>query len=257
MLPPELTLPAGTLVTVRTTDMLSSDQNKAGDGFTTILEQPLVAQGWVVARRGQTVVGQVADAQRGGRVQGVSRLALELSELVLVDGRQLPVHTELVQSSAGTSHMRDAEGIGTATGVGAVIGAAAGGGGGAAIGAAAGAVAGIAGVLTTRGRPTEIYPETVLTFRLLDPVTISTQQGEQAFRPVTQDDYSNQGVTRNPPRTFRADTYPPPPPPYYYYGPYYWGGYPPPGYFGYYGYYGPGIFVGPRIFIGGGFHRRR
>ena len=51
--PPELTLPAGTLVVVRTTQWISSDKNKTGDVFTLILDQPLVAQGWVVGRIGQ------------------------------------------------------------------------------------------------------------------------------------------------------------------------------------------------------------
>lgn len=257
LVPPELTLPAGTLITVRTTEILSSDRNRTGDGFTTVLEQPLVAQGWVMAHRGQTAVGRVADAQSAGRVHGVSQLAVELNELILVDGQQVPIRTQLVQSSGGTSRGRDVEGVGATTGIGAAIGAAAAGGEGAAIGAAAGAVAGIAGVLTTRGRPTEIYPETMLTFRLEDPVTISTQQSQQAFRPVTQDDYYDRGVS-NPPRSFRADAYPPQQP--YYYPPYYWAGaYPPPGYFGYYGYYGfgPGLYMAPRVYFGPGFYRRR
>jgi hypothetical protein len=255
--PAMLTLPAGTLITVRTTEMLSSDRNRAGDSFTTVLEQPLIAQGWVLARRGQIVQGRVANAQSAGRVRGVSQLGIELNELVLVDGQQVPVRTELVQSSAGTSRGRDAAGVGTTTGVGAIIGAAAGGGEGAAIGAAAGAVAGIAGVLSTRGQPTELYPETVLTFRLQDPLTVSTQQSQQAFRPVAPEDYNNNGRTlRNPPRYRAADTYPPAPP-YYCYSPYY---YPPPGwYYGYYGFgFGPRFYMTPRVFIGrGGFRHRR
>lgn len=248
--PPELTLPAGTLVTVRLTETLSSDHNIPGDGFTAVLEQPLVAQGWVVSRRGQMAVGRVATAQKAGRVQGVSQLAVELSELVMVDGRQVSVRTQLIRSAAGTSNARDAVGVGTSAGVGATIGAAAGGGEGAAIGAAAGAVAGIVGVLTTRGRATELYPETILTFRLEEPVSIPTQESMQAFRPVSQQDYSGNDGRRNVPRTFRAgEAYPPPPP--YYYSPYY------PGYW-YYGYYGfgPGVFWGPRVIIGGrGFYR--
>jgi hypothetical protein len=78
---PELLLPAGTLVKVRLSDLLSSARNNAGDGFTAILDQPLVAQGWVAARRGQTVVGQVAATQKAERIQGVSQLALELTDL--------------------------------------------------------------------------------------------------------------------------------------------------------------------------------
>ncbi len=251
-----LTLPAGTIVTVRLTDLLSSDRNRVGDAFTTVLDQPLVAQGLVVAERGQTAMGRVAAAQSAGRVQGVSQLAVELNELVLVDGQQVPVRTQLIQSSAGTSRGRDVAGVGATTGVGAAIGAAAGGGTGAAIGAAAGAVAGIAGVLSTRGRATELYPETLLTFRLSDPVTISTDQSRQAFRPVTKEDYQG-AVQRNPARYPMVDSAPPPPP-YYYPGYYYYPGwYPPPGYwgYGYYG-YGPTFIFGSRGFYGRGFRHR-
>ncbi len=255
---PTLTLPAGTLITVRLTDLVSSDRNRPGDGFTTVLDQPLVAQGWVVSRRGQSVMGRVVNAQRAGRVQGVSQLAVELSELSVVDGQQVPIRTQLMQASAGTSHAQDAVGLGGASGIGAIIGAAAGGGSGAAIGAAAGAAAGVIGVLSTRGRPTELYPETLLTFRLQDPIMVSTTQSQQAFRMVTPDDYSSGGVPAYQARSYRPpDSYPSPQP--YPYAPYYYPGYYPPyGVMGYYGYYGfgPGIYFGysPRVYIGHGYY---
>ncbi len=260
--PTTLTLPAGTLLTVRTTEWLSSDRNQVGDSFTTSLDQPLVSQGWVVARRWQAATGRVAVAQKAGRVQGVSQLAIELTELSLVDGQQIPIKTQLIQSSAGTSRSRDAAGIAATTGIGAAIGAAAGGGEGAAIGAAVGAAAGVAGVLSTRGAPTEIPPESVMTFRLEQPVTIDTQQSPLAFQPVTAQDYANPTATRNPPRYPAVENYPPPQP-YYYYPPYYgYAYYPPPyfgyGYYGYYGYgFGPRFIIAPRVFIGHGFGRRR
>ncbi len=263
--PPELTLPVGTIMTVRTTQPLSSDRNQQGDTFTTVLEQPLVAQGWVAARRGQIVMGRIEVAQKAGRASGVSQLAFDLSELTLVDGQQVPIRTQLVQSSAGTSRAEDATAIGATTGIGAVIGAAAGGGEGAAIGAAAGAAAGIAAVLSTRGRPTEIPAESVMMFRLEDPVTINTQQSSQAFLPVTSQDYSNSGEHRTT-ESYRPRVYQAPPGYYYpYYGPYdyCYGCYPGP-YLGYYGYYGgfgfgfgPRIYVAPRVFIGPRFGRRR
>ena len=73
-LPATLTLPAGTWITVRVDQEISTDRNQAGDFFAASLAQPLVADGVVVARRGQTVGGVVAEAQKGGRVKGVSRL---------------------------------------------------------------------------------------------------------------------------------------------------------------------------------------
>jgi hypothetical protein len=164
-LPGELTIPAGKVIFIRLNDRLSSDHNHPGDGFTATLDQPIVVNGWVVARRGDTVVGSVTAAQKAGRVKGVSHLGLELNDLTVVDGQQLPIETELWKGSAGTSHGNDAGAIATTTGVGTIIGAAADGGEGAGIGAGAGAAAGIAAVLLTRGKPTELGPEARLSFR--------------------------------------------------------------------------------------------
>ena len=229
-LPETLTIPAGTVIQIRTSDWLSSDHNKKGDEFTATLAQPIVADGWVVMRRNQNLVGQVTDAVRAGRVKGVSKLQLELSRLTLVDGQLVPVQSTLLNASAGTSNGRDAAAIGLTTGTGAAIGAAAAGGPGAAIGAGAGFVASVAGVLLTRGKPTIIPPEDTLTFRLENPVTISTVRSNVAFRPVTAQDYAPEKKSAARPRLVR-----PYPAPYGYYA-YPYGPYPPVAYYG--GYYG-------------------
>jgi hypothetical protein len=174
--------------------MLSSDHNQPGDAFSMTLTQPLVANGFVVARRGQTISGRVVDAVKAGRVKGTSRLTLELTDLTLVDGQQVPVRTQLVKYSGGTSQGRDATAIATATGVGAAAGAAADGGRGAGIGAAASTI----GVLLTRGRATEVHSEAVLTFRTQDPITISTDRSSLAVAPVQQEDYESAPQAQRP-----------------------------------------------------------
>ena len=186
--PATLVLPAGTILTVETSQFLSSDKQQEGDSFVAELQSPLVVDGWVVARTGQTVMGRVAKAKKAGRVKGTSKLSLELQQIVLVDGRQTPVESELVENSGPKSHGRDVAAVAITTGVGAAIGAICG-AKGAAIGAAAGAAAGIAGVLLTRGEETEIGPEKLLTFRLSSPLTVSTGQSQRAFWQVTSDDY--------------------------------------------------------------------
>jgi hypothetical protein len=244
-LPPTLTIPAGTLLSVRVNEFLSSDKNQIGDRLTATLDRPIVVNGWVVARRGQVVSGQVTVATKAGRVKGTSQLGLELTDLTIVDGQSLPILTEMWKASAGTSHGADAATIGGTTALGAAIGAAADWGRGAAIGAGAGAAAGIGAVLLTRGRPTEIAPETPLTFRMVDPVKVDTKQSAQSFAPVTQRDYDSGRGSHQGPRY--AGAYPPPPPPYYY-GPYY--GYP---FYAYPAYPYPYPYVG---FYGGwGWHR--
>lgn len=189
--PEALMLPAGTVVQVRTTDYLSSDHSEVGQRFTAVLEQPLVVSGWVVARRGETIEGQVQAAKKAGRVKGVSQLELQLTDLTLVDGQVVPVQTELWRGSGGTSHGADGATIATTTGLGAVIGAAVNLGTGAAVGAGAGLLTGIGAVLLTRGRPTIVEPEMPLTFRLTEAVTITTAESKQAYLPVRQGDFEN------------------------------------------------------------------
>jgi len=246
--PDHITLPAGTFVTVRVDQFLSSDKNQAGDSFAATLARPLVADGLVIARRGQTLGGKVVDAKKAGRVKGVSHLQIALNTLSLADGQQIPVQTELTSITGTTSNGRDAGAILTTTGAGAAIGAAADWGTGAAIGAGAGLVAGVVGVLVTRGRPTIIYPESQLTFRLAKPVTFSTEKAPQAFvdaRTLNTQRAGMQGPQGPPPPGYQGGPYPPP---YYPYYPYYWG----PGIGFYYG----GGFYG-RGFYGRGFGFRR
>jgi hypothetical protein len=242
--PATLTVPAGTMVAVRTQNWLTTDHNKKGDTFTATLDQPIVADGYVVARRGQTVYGMVTLSDKGGRIHGVSQLGLALGQLTLVDGQQVSLQTQASDSKAGTSNGRDVAAVGTTTGAGAVIGAVADGGAGAGIGAAAGAAAGLIGVLTTRGRPTVIPPESLVTFKLQAPVSINTEKSQVAFQPVTQQDFNNNDRSNGNRPALRRPYYAGYPyGPYYYgYGPgfYYPGFYP--GFYGGIGFYGPGFY---------------
>jgi len=239
VLPQTLTVPAGTIVRVRVDDWLSSDRSVTGDSFSAVLEDPIVVGGWVVARRGQAQTGRISSVKKGRS----SALGVDLPELTLVDGQQLPLQTQLFQAAGGRADRgRDVAIVGTTTGMGAVIGEIAGGGVGAAIGAGLGATAGIIGVKSTDGRPAVIAPETVLSFRLQAPVTISTANSQLAFQPVTQSDYDSHTregrprmANQDPPRPYNSYPYP------YAYGyPYPW--YPAPfigfGYYGGYGRYG-------------------
>jgi hypothetical protein len=158
----------------------------------------------------------VTVANKGGVGKGPSELGIELTDLVLVDGQQLPITTQLVESSGGSNTGRNVATVATTTGLGAALGGAIGYGKGAAIGAAAGAYAGLIGVLLTPGKPTVIPPESMLTFRLAAPASFSTQGSERAFLPVGPNDYNaSRGRTRyaQPPPAPRpyARAYPCPP----------------------------------------------
>jgi hypothetical protein len=262
--PARLTIKSGTYVSVRINQWLSSDRNKKDDTFTATLNQPVIVDGIVVAQRGQTVYGRVSEAQKAGRVEGTSRLGLELTQLTLVDGDQVPVPSQMVTQHGQTSQGRDAAAIGVTTGLGAAIGAGVNGGVGAGVGAGAGLVVGVLGVLLTRGRPTVIYPESVLTFQVSAPVEIATDRAPQAFQPVNaQPAYARgnygQGYGQAPSTGYGPSPYgAPAPAPAYGYGVGAYPGYSPYAYGYPYPYYGCfGVYVGPgfygRGFYGGGF----
>jgi hypothetical protein len=220
---------------VRVNQVLSSNHSKVGDVFTASLAKPIIVNGVVVAERGQTVAGRVAEVDKGGLLKGSTKLGIELTDLTLADGSQMPVHSQLISIAGPGSGGRNAAIIGSSTVVGAAVGGAVGYGTGAAVGAGAGAAAGILGALATKGYPTVIRPEAMLTFRVDQPIVVATDRAPQAFRYAGPQDYSQ---PMSQPTMMRR------PPPYYgagyvggypYYGSYYGWGYP---------YYGPGIGIG-------------
>jgi hypothetical protein len=249
--PAQLTIPAGTYITVRVNQLLSSDKNQVGDAFSATLESPIVVNGVVVAEPGQTVGGRVAEAKKAGRIEGLARLGIQLTNLTLVDGQQIPIDTHLVSRTGPSSVGQDAGTIMGTTALGAAAGAVADWGRGAAIGAGAGAAVGIIGVLVTRGHPSIITPEQVLTFRLNAPVTISTEHAPQAFRYIEPGEYDrpNSGPGYGGPG-YGAQYYATAPPPPYYGYPYYYAGYP------YYWWPGFGFYWGPSFYFGRGFYGR-
>ncbi len=257
--PSQITVPAGTYVSVRVNQLLTSERNQVGDAFSATLTKPLVVDGVVLAEPGETLAGRVEQVQKSGHVSGLAKLGVELTDLTLVDGQQLPVKTTFVSRTADSSVGRDAGAIAGTTALGAAAGAAADWGRGAAIGAGAGAVVGIVGVLVTKGHPSVIYPEQELSFKIEQPLTVSTDRAPQAFRYVQSNEYSNQmayGAGPGYPPAPYAAGYAAAPAPYVYGYPYYGYPYYYPG-FSFFvgpGFYGRG-FYGPRFYGGRGFRR--
>ena len=171
-----VTIPAGTLISARLGESLSSHRNRPGDSFMATLDQPLTADGFVIAERGARVEGRVVAAEEAGRVKGLARLAIELTKISTSDGQKIAIHTAVFEKHGPESKGQDAAKIGIGAALGSVIGAAAGGGKGAAIGAAAGGAAGTGTVMATRGKPAELPTETRISFKLEQPVTITERR---------------------------------------------------------------------------------
>ena len=170
---PPVVLPAGTVLTVRTTDAISAKSSQAGQTFQAVTAQPVTAHGRAVIPAGAAVTGKIVQAKQGGKIKGGSQLALQLTT-IHVQGASYPIITDqFVQEAKGKGKRTTAMGAGGA-GLGAVIGGIAGGGKGAAIGAVAGGGAGVAGSAMTGNKELAIPAESVLTFTLSQALKISS-----------------------------------------------------------------------------------
>ncbi len=171
--PNTVTLKDGTLFNVRLAETLSSERQANGDTFWATLDEPVAADGFVIAERGARVEGKVINAVRAGRVKGTAELSLQLTRLRTADGQNVDIKTVTFTKEGPKSVKEDAVKVGVGSAIGAAIGAIAGGGRGAAIGAATGGAAGGGYVLTQRGKPAELPVETRLSFRLEVPLTLT------------------------------------------------------------------------------------
>jgi hypothetical protein len=167
----KITVPAGTRILIRTVDPIDSSKQKTGYRFTATLETNLQADNVVVAPRGSTVYGRLAQASSAGRMSGSSELTLELTD-VLINGTAYPLLTSTYEIKGKGEGGNTAKKVVGGAGLGALIGGIAGGGKGAGIGAAAGAATGTAVAASKKGQQLQIPSESLLEFRLEQPVAL-------------------------------------------------------------------------------------
>ena len=169
--PKPIVIPAGTVLTVRTGQSLSSKSSQEGQTFLATLAQPVSAGGRRALPSGATVNGTVVAAKKKGKIKGEGQLALTLKS-ISVGGHTYPIRTETLDSTVKGKGKRTAVTTGGGAGAGALIGGLAGGGKGAGIGALAGAGAGFVGGVLTGNKQIEIPAESPLSFTLARPLTL-------------------------------------------------------------------------------------
>jgi hypothetical protein len=170
----QVVIPAGQALLVRMIDGVDSKKNNIGDIFHASLETDLTIGGGVVARKGTDVYGRLSQAKEAGHMSGSSELQLELTRMV-ISGQDYPVVSSDYTLKGKGRGANTAEKVGGGAIAGAIIGAIAGGGKGAAIGAGAGSAAGAGVQVFTRGQQVKVPSETLLEFRLQQPVTVTAQ----------------------------------------------------------------------------------
>ncbi len=167
---------AGTEIAIRTNEPIDSKTALAGQTVAATVDRNVNdTSGTLEIPKGsatQLVLRNIS----GGGITGSSGIMLDLQSVTI--GRQhYTVNTASIEKSNQKGigkNRRTAEMTGGGAALGTLIGVAAGGGKGAILGALFGAAAGGTAQVLTKGKETRIPAESVLTFRLTQPLQLDT-----------------------------------------------------------------------------------
>ena len=118
-----LVAPKGALIYIRLQQPISNATTHAGDRFSAVLDEPLIAGGQIIAPEGAPVSGKVVAARESGRLHNSGYLRVTLSALT-VHGKELPMQTSSIFVEGGSYGNKNL----AYTGGGGLLGALAGGG---------------------------------------------------------------------------------------------------------------------------------
>ena len=189
--PQKVTVPAGTVLQVRTVEGLSSETNHEADPWHGTLNADITVDDQTVIPAGAEVEGRVMEAHAATHYTGGASLVLAVERLSF-NGKTYQIATDTWQRKGDTRGKNTAEKVGGGAAVGAILGGIFGGGKGAAIGATAGAGAGAGANTITKGQKVELRPETLVSFRLQNPISVmpsaSTERHGTVIRPDSSGD---------------------------------------------------------------------
>ncbi len=109
--PDRVTIPSGTVVTVRMTDSIDSKSNRPGEEFGASVDAPVVVGDRVVVTRGADARVRLVNARSAGRMTGQSELQLELVGLT-INGTLYSTQSGYYQQHGASRGKRTAETVG-------------------------------------------------------------------------------------------------------------------------------------------------
>jgi hypothetical protein len=170
--PVNVSIPAGTTLTIRIDQRISVKASRAGDTFTGELVDPVLAtDNRVLLPKGALVGGVVDVSHRRGHFKGRSLLELQLTSLTM-NGTRYPLTTrDLARSKKGKGRRSTAL-IAGGSGLGMLVGGVATGGVGMVVGGLVGGGAGTAVAGLTGNRDIDIPAESIVHFTLADDLVV-------------------------------------------------------------------------------------
>jgi len=170
--PVNVSIPSGTVLTIRIDRRISVKASRAGDTFTGEMVDPVLAgDNSMLVPKGALVEGVVDVSHRRGHFKGRSLLELRLTSLTM-NGMKYPLTTgDLARTKRGKGR-RSASLIGGGSGLGMLVGGLATGGVGVVVGGLVGGGAGTAVAGLTGNRDINIPAESIVRFKLADDLVV-------------------------------------------------------------------------------------
>ena len=174
--PANVSIPAGTTLTIRIDQQISVKTSRAGDTFTGELVEPVLGvNSSLLLPKGTVVGGVVVVAHRRGHFKGRSLLELRLTSLTL-DGMQYPLTTKDLARGKKGKGKRSTALIAGGSGLGMLVGGVASGGVGLVIGGLVGGGAGTAVAGLTGNGDIQIPAESIVHFNLAEDLLVLPAQ---------------------------------------------------------------------------------
>lgn len=176
-----VTVPAGTLLQVRTSEPLNVTKVQEGATFEATAASDVYEGNVLAIPRGAVLEGKVVKVKKPGALGGSGELELQVTQLNL-GGKVYPVATDIWSSKGPNKAGYTASNTAGGAIMGALIGGIVGRGPGAAIGALAGGGAGLLVSGETNGPREVLPPEALLNFHLSSAVTVQPVSWQEAQR---------------------------------------------------------------------------
>jgi len=175
--PVTVTIPSGTVVSIRMIDSITSQTAQAGQEFAATVFAPVAVGDHIVIPQGADAKVRLVQVHSAGHYEGQSELKVELTSLSF-NGNSYNVESGYYDKTGSSRGKNSAEKIGGGAGLGALIGGLIGHGAGAAIGAGVGAAGGTVAQGASHGQQVTIPSEAKIDFVLKTPLTVTQSSGQ-------------------------------------------------------------------------------
>jgi hypothetical protein len=172
----EVVVPSASVIGLQMNTSVTSETARVEDRVEARVTRDVTAGGHTAIPAGSRMLGSVTMVERGGKIKEQAKLGVRFHTLVLANGTEVPLRTDVIVREGESPSGDSARKIGGAAVGGAILGAILGGGKGAVVGGATGAAGGTAVVMAGDRNAAKLTTGTIVTVKLNAPVTLEVER---------------------------------------------------------------------------------